>query len=99
MALVTILLSIFSFNAYAKTIKVYCKQESKQTTSFKLAASLQINDEDNSVITNVLVSFKDNDIQAPEQFIETKGYFRGLNEGKGYSYLFPIQTNSNILHF
>lgn len=99
MTLLTLLFSLFSFSAHSKTIKVYCKSEGTQAATFKLAASLEINDIDNSVVTNVLVSFRDEEAQVPEQIITTKGYFRSLADAKGYSYLFPMQTNSNILHF
>jgi hypothetical protein len=99
MALFTLILSLFSFTGYAKTIKVYCKSEGAQTSTFKLAASLEISDTDNSVITNVLVSFREKERQIPEQIITTKGFYRGFTEDKGYSYLFPMQATSSILHF
>lgn len=100
MALLTLLLSLFSFPTYAKTIKVYCKADETQAASFTLVASLEVDERNNNrVMTDVLVAFKDDNTQEPEQIIKTTGYYRPIDELKGHSYLFPKYIRSEIVHF
>ncbi len=98
MKILTLLFSFFSFTAHAKTVKIYCEPDSSSSANFTLAASLEI-DESNSIVTDVLVSFKDTVQVTPSQIINTKGYFRSIATETSYSYLFPIQNNSAIVHF
>lgn len=97
MKILTLLLSLFSFTAHAKTVKIYCEPESGSTSSFTLAASLEI-DESNNIVTDVLVSFKDEVQNTPSQIINSKGYLRNIATETTYSYLFPLLNNSTIVH-
>ncbi|MCB0348923.1 MAG: hypothetical protein KDD37_08800 [Bdellovibrionales bacterium] len=99
MKFLTLILSLFSFTAHAKTVKVYCQPDGTNAVSFTLAASLEIDEETSNTTTDLLVSFKDNESDTPSQIINTKGYHRNILDETSYTYLFPLSKKSMIVHF